>query len=186
MQWHHQRTDFFLSLCFAFCGVSITLWLVLNDYGDSSLHSNLAQFLGRERWGKERRRGTTELLSNTPSKLLIDPISATCLSWIAYTDQLKPIHLSHLLGVGQVSFSRIYGLCGGGVGTLTELERLPRKQGLDLVHYREIAIVLNIKLNDILYIKGLAQCLAHSRWSTIVDLLLLPGSSWLCYKVVGG
>lgn len=136
MQWHHQRIDFFLPLCSAFCGISITLWLVLNDYGSSSLHSNLAHVLGRERRGKERR-GTTELLSNTPSKLLIDPISATCLSWIvtrgwAYTDQLNSIHLSHLLRVGQVSFSRTYGLCGGGVGTLTELERLPRKQGLEV------------------------------------------------------
>ena len=34
--------------------------------------------------------------------------------------------------------------------------------------------------------KGLAQCLARSKWSMIVNLLLLPGSSWLCYKVVGG
>lgn len=129
-RWYHQRMDFFLSLCSTFCGVSITPWLVvLNGYGDSRRHSNSPHLPGRERRGE-----TNELLSNTLSKLRIDPILVTCLPWIvirgwAYTDQFKTIHLSHLLAARQVSFSRTYGLCGGGMGTLIEIGMVTKITG---------------------------------------------------------
>ena len=54
------------------------------------------------------------------------------------------------------------------------------------VHFRDAVIVLRIRSTKIMHIKGLAQCLAHSRWAMIVKLLFLPRSCLLCCKVVQG